>query len=247
MVKDGFVVFDSDSAVLGWAQAAYAAALDITADPDARAHNLRHAQTWFVGVDALPNAEDGSIGDVPLKGPWGPHLAAPPRWHRAQLSVVYPGYPGQDTGESDANHRYRIKRFAAHVDGLLPLGPQRRRFLREPHAFVLGLPLNMAEAAPLVVWPGSHTVMGDAFREEIAGRNPQDIDLTEAYQAARRAVFDTIAPLRVQAGPGQSILLHRHLLHGVAPWDAALDGPAEGRMIAYFHPQFTAAEWLAAS
>ncbi|KIN60576.1 hypothetical protein Z945_1551 [Sulfitobacter noctilucae] len=243
MVEDGYTVFDSDPATLRWATAAGDLARAIANDPQMQRANLRHAKTWFVGVDVLPNATDGSIGEVPLQGPLEKCVAPQQSWHRAQLSIVYPGYPGQDKDESDANHRYRIKRHAAHVDGLLPIGPARRRYLREPHAFILGLPLNEIDAAPLMVWPGSHHVMGDALRAEIGDVDPQEVDLTEAYQAARRKVFETTAARPVRLKPGQSVLLHRHLLHGVASWGSAAPSD-EGRMIAYFRPQFTAEEWI---
>lgn len=246
MVDEGFAVFERDPALARWADAAHSVACRIANDPGIRAANLRHAGTWFVGVDALPNERDGSIAGAPLTGPWHAHVEAPEHWHPAQLSIVYPGYPGQDPLESDANHRYRITRCAAHVDGLLPIGPDRRRFLKEPHAFVLGLPLNRATAAPLVVWPGSHRIMGDAFRAAIGNAEPTEVDLTVPYQSARRLVFERIAPQPIVAEPGQAILLHRHLLHGVAPWTAGQSAPAEGRMIAYFRPQFSATDWLAA-
>ncbi|WP_235604684.1 hypothetical protein [Sulfitobacter sp. EhC04] len=240
----GFRVFAPDPATLRWAQAAHRLALDLANDPAVRADNLRHGDTWFVGVDALPNAPDGSIAGVPLDGPWRGDIAPPDHWHRAQLSIVYPGYPGKDPSESDANHQFRINRHAAHVDGLLPEGPARRRFLREPHGFILGLPLNHADAAPLVVWPGSHRIMGDTLRRAIGDRDPGTVDLTDAYGAARRVVFDAIDPVQVLAEPGQATLLHRHLLHGVAPWAKGETAPPEGRMIAYFRPQISASAWL---
>jgi hypothetical protein len=244
MVEDGYAVFDIDPCVLEWATAAHEVACKVAADPLTRAANLRHGETWFVGVDVLPNEADGSIGSVPLTGPWNASIRQPALWHPAQLSIVFPGYPQQDPSESDANHRYRINRYAAHVDGLLPIGPTRRRFLQEPHAFILGLPLNLSEASPLVVWPGSHRIMGTAFRDFIGQADPTQIDITDVYQKARRHVFEAIAPMPIIAKPGQSILLHRHLLHGVAPWADGATAPPEGRMIAYFRPQFKAAEWL---
>ncbi len=244
MVKgDGFTVFDHDGATLAWARAAHRLGLDVARDPAIRAANLRHGETWFVGVDALPNAVDGSIAGVTLAGPWADHITAPDRWHRAQLSIVYPGYPKQDAGESDANHRYRITRKAAHVDGLLPVGPDRRRYLREPHRFILGLPLNISDAAPLVVWPGSQRIMGAALSACIGDQDPAEVDLTDAYHAARRKVFDRIDPVPVTARPGQAILLHRHLLHGVDVWLQGATSPPEGRMIAYFRPEFSAVAW----
>ena len=245
MKGDGFEVFDADPQVLRWAEAAHRIAVPIAADPDIRAANLRHQETWFVGVDALPSAPDGSIEGVPLRGPWQAQVPPTQVWHRAQLSIVYPGYPQQDPEESDANHRYRIKRAAAHVDGLLPIGAAKRRFLREPHAFILGLPLNTSDAAPLTIWPGSEYIMGAAFRDLVGGNDPQAVDLTEGYQAARRRCFEQIEPEHIIAAPGQSILLHRHLLHGVAPWEDGQHAPPEGRMIAYFRPEFSATEWIA--
>ncbi len=242
---DGFRIYAHDDAVLNWSHTVHQVAMKLCQDPEIRTANLRHAATWFVGVDELPNDEDGSVSGVPLAGSWTSDVHAQPHWHRAQISIVYPGYPQQDADESDANHRYRITRKAAHVDGLLPIGPTRRRFLREPHAFIVGLPLNVSDASPLVVWPGSHVVMGDAFRAGIAGGDPAAIDLTDIYQAARRAVFDQIDPVQVHAEPGQAILLHRHLLHGVDVWHPSAIAPPEGRMIAYFRPEFSAAEWLA--
>ncbi len=245
LAENGFAVFAPDAETLRWTRAAHAAARDLAADADLRRANLRHGETWFVGVDAMPNAPDGSIAGVPLGGAWRAYLTAPAEWHRAQLSFVYHGYPRQDAEDSDANYRYRVTRFAAHVDGLLPIGPDRRRFLREPHAFILGLPLNVADAAPLVVWPGSHRIMGDALRNAIGAAAPETVDQTEAYHTARRRVFDSIDPVPLPTAPGQATLLHRHLLHGVDIWRNGATAPPEGRMIAYFRPQFTAQRWLA--
>ena len=57
-------------------------------------------------------------------------------------------------------------RDAAHLDGVLPVGSDKRRMVKEPHAWIVGLSLNAADAgaAPLVVWEGSHLVMGAALR-----------------------------------------------------------------------------------
>ena len=233
----GFVVFDHDPRVLDWAHAALASGFDLGP--------WRHGGTWAVGLDALHNAPDGSVGGVPLAGPWDALFTAPEAWHRAQLSTTRPGYPGRDPDESDAAHRFRRDRDAAHVDGLLPVGPDRRRFLREPHAFILGLPLTPAAVSPLVVWPGSHRIMGDAFARAFAGAAPDGfdrIDLTETYQAARRACLSACQRTTVPLMPGQAVLLHRHLLHGVAPWEADAGQPQ--RIVAYFRPQTTPAAWV---
>lgn len=208
--------------------------------------------TWFIGVDALPNDASGQVPDGPplagaaldfLRQEHGPL----PPLHRAQLSVIFPGYPRPRVGESEAAFRYRRDRDAAHVDGVKMFGADRRRRVEEPHAWVLGLPLNETspDAAPLVVWEESHTVMARAFAEAFAGHDPQDwhlVDVTEAYSAARRRVFDHCRRVTVHAKPGEAYLMHRLCLHGVAPWAEGAEAPeGEGRMIAYFRPEV--ADW----
>lgn len=232
----GYTVFDWDQRVADWAKAAWTVASEIGVFPD------RCGGTWHVGVDALPNEADGSIMGVPLRGPLDIDWT---EWHRAQLSVIYPGYPRQDKDESDAAFRFRKHRCAAHMDGLLPEGPKRRRHLREPHAFILGLPLTAVVESPLVVWPGSHILMGLAFERAFAGIDPMEwgeVDVTDIYQSARREVFKRCTPEAVVARPGQAVLLHRHLIHGVAPWEGSNEAC---RMVAYFRPQFSSVgEWL---
>lgn len=255
--RDGFIRFAPDARVARWAQAAYARAREISQSAEARATHLRHGQTWFVGVDALPTDPAGAIDGIPLEGPWDlPELPL----HPAQLSIIYPGYPAQDPGQSDANHAFRRDRFAAHVDGLLPLGPHRRRYAREWHAYVLGIPLNQTAAAPTVVWRGSHRIMQRALRAAIGAAEVAHVDVTRAYAAARRTVFDTCQTVRLAPeGAGSAFLLHRFALHGTAPWktpepapEAAPEtapetgpDPAEGRMVAFFRPAYPAPEtWL---
>ncbi|WP_273508062.1 hypothetical protein [Planktotalea frisia] len=237
--KAGYHVFEATEETRAWAGAAHKVACDVTKDPAQRALWLRHQNTWFVGVDALPNDPDGSISNVPLKGPWKDHIVSPTHWHKAQISVVYEGYPKQDKNQSDANHRFRVNRAAAHVDGLLL--EDGKRYLREPHAFILGISLNESDAAPLKVWPGSHRIMGPALARAL-GLGP---DLTEAYKAARAEVFESIAPVDVALTFGQSVLLDRHILHGMSPWEDGQTAPIEGRMTAYFRPQFDDfSDWL---
>lgn len=242
-VKDGYCILPYDKAVAEWAEAALIAARVVVQTPG----DLRHGETWRVGVDELPTAPDGSIGGVALRGGWDALIDPPSEWHRAQLSVVYPGYPQQDPQDSDTAHGYRLRRDAAHVDGLLPEGPQRRRHLREPHAFILGIPLNMATQSPLVVWEGSHHLMQAAFAKAFAGVPPAawgDVDVTDIYQTARKTVFATCRRRECPVRPGQATLVHRHCLHGVAPWQDNKDR-ADSRMIAYFRPHLTTLmDWL---
>ncbi|WP_147113601.1 hypothetical protein [Tateyamaria sp. syn59] len=241
MSRDGFVVFDHDPRTARWAHAAHNVAARLATDPQVRAQNLRHGDTWFVGVDLLPNDRQGAVENVPLAGPWQtdvPDLLL----HPAQVSIVYPGYPARDPDQSEANHRYRVTRMAAHVDGLLPEGKDRRRFPREFHAYILGLPLKDVSASPTVVWKGSHIIMQAALADVIGGRDPKTVDVTEAYHAARREVFERCDAVPMAARPGQAFLIHRMALHGTAPWTGP---PGAGRMIAFFRPEFAdPRDWL---
>lgn len=252
--RDGWVAFDADAALRDWVSAALRRARAAVDDPAQRANGLVCEGTWFVGVDALPNDASGTLGATPLTGvarDFADSLFGPLPLHPAQVSVIWPGYPRPRGGESAGAFRYRQRRDAAHVDGLLATGPHRRRMLKEPHAWILGLPLNPVPegAAPLVVWPGSHHVMRRAFAQAFDGVPPEqwpDIDVTDMYQTARAEVFETCERLELPAQPGEAYLLHRMTLHGVAPWDDD-DKHAEGRMIAYFRPELPWIEdWLRA-
>lgn len=252
----GWVKFPYDPALAEWINHALPAARRSVQDPGF-AEWLDCEGTWFVGVDALPNDAEGRVGQSgPLSGLAmdfiAKHLGALPL-HRGQVSVMYPGYPRPRKGESEAAGRYRRNRDAAHVDGLRPTGVDRRRRVDEPHAWILGIPLTEAspEAAPMVLWEGSHIPLGTAFETALAGHEKNSlhqVDITEIYQSARREIFDTCRRIELPAIPGEAYLLHRHCLHGVAPWaDVATAGP-DGRMIVYFRPEFErgVAEWIEA-
>lgn len=250
LARDGFTVLPYDRAVADWAMAAHAEAVKITADPTEQSRWLRHGRTWFVGVDSLPNMPDGSIGGAALAGAWRDLVRLPTRWHPAQLSVIYPGYPAQDATDTVAAHRFRLTRDAAHLDGLLAEGPDKRRHLREPHGFVLGIGLNAVGpgASPLVVWEGSHHLIRAAFAAAYAGIDPADwgdVDVTDIYQSARAQVFASCPRRIVTPAMGQAVLVHRLAIHGVMPWDMGAKAPPEGRMIAYFRPILAdAGDWL---
>ena len=227
-------------AIAAWARAAHGPAVRALRDEP-----RRHGDTWAVGLDLLPNAPDGGIG-APL--PWADLGLTPEPLHPAQLSTIYPGYPLRDAEESEANHRFRITRDAAHLDGLLPLGPDKRRFLKEPHAWILGLALTESDASPLVVWEGSHHLIRAALAQALAPHDPAtwgEIDLTEPYAQARREVFARCNRVEVRQSPGEAVILHRMVLHGVAPWAEGATAPPEGRIIAYFRPLLPSVEtWL---
>jgi hypothetical protein len=241
----GWTVIGPDPRIAAWAGAALPAAIAaIAAAPD----GWRCGGTWHAGVDLLPNAPDGSVGGAAF--PWDAVPIDPAPLHRGQISVIRPGYPQPWAGESDAAFGYRLRRDAAHLDGLLAIGPSRQRMIREPHGWILGLPLNICsrDAAPLVVWEGSHVVMAEALLDALAGTSPEDwgeVDLAAAYQAARRDVFARCQRRTVPVLPGQASLVHRLCLHGMAPWGEGASAPQEGRMIAYFRPLLPSpAAWL---
>ncbi len=239
----GWRRIDPHPAIAAWAataRAAAAIALDLHPDP------WRAGGTWQVGLDALPNDDSGAIAGMPF--PWAALGLAPQPLHRAQLSAIRPGYPQPDG--DDTAFRWQSQRDNAHLDGLIAEGPDRRRFIREPHAFILGLPLAPASpgAAPLVVWEGSHLILQAALRAALAPYRPEtwgEVDITEAYTAARACCLADCPRVELPAGPGGATLLHRHILHGVAPWAEGARAAAEGRVIAYFRPLLpSVAAWV---
>ncbi len=243
--RTGWAAFPAEPGLADWVRAVAPEAARLAEDPDLKARWLRCAGTWFAGVNALDNDASGAIEG-------GPPLSCAAldfvdrrlglgriALDRAQISVCSPGYPGRSEDESAAAWRYRLRRDAAHVDGLLPVGPERRRVAAERHGFVLGIPLSGGApgAAPLVVWEGSHEVIRAALRDALAGTPPEHwsrVDVTEAYHAARRRCFETLARREATPPPGGATLLHRLTLHGVAPWTAP---PGPPRAVAYFRPE----------
>lgn len=242
-LDQGWARIGPTAGIAAWAAAARPVAVAaLAASGEAR----RCGGTWAVGLDLLPNDAAGRVGGVDL--PWADlGLTAEPL-HRGQLSAVYPGYPQPSPDESASAHAFRLNRDAAHLDGLLPVGATRQRMVKEPHGWILGLPLTVSDASPLVVWEGSHAMLRAALLTALAPYPPDvwgDVDLTEAYGAARRQVFEVCPRVEVPVRPGQATLLHRLTLHGVAPWAAGAEAPPEGRIIAYFRPQMTSVrEWL---
>lgn len=245
MVGPGWQRIGPDPAIAAWAAAARTVShhiLSTTSEP------WRCGGTWFVGVDALPNQTDGSVTGTPF--PWEALSLTPEPLHRAQLSVIRPGYPQPSPQETNAAFAFRRDRDAAHLDGLLAVGPERARMIKEPHAWILGLPLNDSTASPLTVWEGSADILRAALHKALGPHPPAswgDIDLSEPYQIARRDIFATCRRVELPVRPGEATLLHRLTLHGVAAWKPGDEAPPEGRMIAYLRPQFaTVQQWLTA-
>ena len=250
----GWRRFPYSGALAEWVAQALPAARAAVNDPRYRQW-WRCGNTWFAGVNALENDRDGAPpGGAPLTGPAVDFVTQSLKlgvgWDRAQVSVCYPGYPRPMDGESEAAHRYRRERAAAHIDGIVPEGPARRRHLRQHHAFILGIPMveANADASPFTVWEGSQEIVRQILRERFGAlpdRHWGDEDITNMYQGMRRRIFAECPRIEISARPGEAYLVHRLALHGVAPWrNGAVAGP-DGRMICYFRPEFeTPARWL---
>lgn len=244
--RRGWLRFGAEPSVVAWAAAALASLKGRALE------DLRLGGTWDVGLEGLPNDATGTVGGVGLRGKAvdAARALGDLPLHRAQVSTVLPGYPQPSPEESSAAFAFRRDRDSAHIDGILPIGAERRRMVREPHAWLLGLPLNHCGegASPLVVWDGSHRIMGRAFAAALAPVAEADrpfTDITEAYQAARREVFASCERIVLHTRPGEAVLLHRHALHGISPWVEGAEAPAEGRIVAYFRPVSpSVAEWL---
>lgn len=245
--EKGWCSFAKDPVLLKWVESALPIARQAVASPE-NTQWLRCGGTWFVGVNALENANDGSLaGEVPLAGQAIDFIADDLQlpdiaWDRAQVSVMYPGYPQPSSAEMESAFKYRRDRDAAHVDGLHPVGPARRRHINEHHGFILGIPLVevSTEASPVAVWEGSHELIRTAFQERFKDHESSgwsEIDVTETYHAARREIFSTCQRITLTAQPGEAYLIHRLALHGVAPWGQSAEAEPDGRMICYFRPE----------
>lgn len=230
--------------IAAWAEAAYPVAKQVLATSP---EPWRCGGTWFVGVDALPNTPDGALNGAAF--PWQAVGLAPEPLHPAQLSVIRPGYPQPSETESPAAFAFRRDRDAAHVDGLIADADKRRRVV-EPHGWILGIALSRCDAgaAPLVAWEGSHEVMRAALHATLAPHSPErwgEVDITDAYVAARKEIFTRCRRVELPSQPGEAILMHRLTLHGVAPWADGATAPPEGRMISYFRPLVPhVSDWL---
>ena len=253
--RRGWCRFETDPRLLDWVEATLPAARATLSDPR-HSQWFRYRNTWFAGVNALPNDASGAViegrpvGGLPVDFIAEELGLAGFAWDAAQVSVCFPGYPQPMDGESAGRTRYRRERDAAHVDGLLPEGPERRRHLREYHGFILGIPMVEFDsgASPFVIWEGSHEIMREMFGARFTGLDPADWgdeDITEVYHLARERVFAECERVEVYARPGESFLAHRLSLHGTAPWQPGAEAGPDGRMIVYFRPDpFGPFQWL---
>ena len=161
--SQGYYVWPWRQDIFQWSQSLLTPARQAMATPEHQ-HWWHHQNTWFVGVNALPNNPHGQVAKGKAMMSWLQGLLetyclhAPLNLDKGQISTCHMGYPQQDQDEPNQNYYFRKHFYAAHMDGLIPEGKQRRRYLKEYHSFILGVPLTEhdAQAAPLMVWPNSH-------------------------------------------------------------------------------------------
>lgn len=245
----GWCAFGYDPKINAWIEHAIDKARSAVSDP-ANAFWMRHGDTWFVGVNALDNDHTGAVAEgPPLQGAAIEFIdqnlqLGEFEWDRAQVSICYPGYPKRCGEETEAAHNYRIRRDAAHIDGLLREGQERRRFLKEYHGFILGIPMVKfdKDASPFVVWEKSHEITRQFFKK-VLGQVPVEewssLDITQEYHALRRRIFKECARIEIAQQPGEVFLVHRLTLHGMAPWSNDASASPDGRMICYFRPELS--------
>ena len=240
----GWIKFKFDQRVAHWANAANSKITSKLKNKEIFDNNLTCQGTWFVGVDALENDTDGALGEISLSGPFESLMKRTEArgLHAAQVSIIFEGYPKPRDQESESSFNFRLKRDAAHVDGLIADFPGGPRKLKEPHAYVLGIPLNQAPkgASPVVVWEGSHHIISKAFSSLFMNRDPEewaDLDVREVYTQTRKSIFEKCKRRVLHANLGESYMIHRLCLHGISAWDFEIKNFNEGRKIAYFRPE----------
>ena len=254
---NGWVKFKYDAKLYDWLKTVSREVFSEIQNHDNRNNWLRYQGTWFSGVNVLKNNIQGAVvGGLRLdtdSSRWALEKfnVKEIKWDKGQVSVCYPGYPKPAHSESLAAFKYRLKKAAAHVDGLHPIGKEKIRKLKEQHAFILGIPVTLSskKASPLVVWEGSQKIVKHYFKKSLSNVDPNDwgnIDLTTLYHQARREIFQSCRKVEIHATPGESYIVHRMALHGVAPWDGRAKADKDGRVIIYFRPEvkFSKMGWL---
>jgi len=247
----GWIKFEFDHRVVRWAKAANSKINLKLKNKEILKNNLTCQGTWFVGVDALDNDPGGALGKISLSGPFKSLMKSfkTSGLHSAQVSIIFEGYPKPRDQESESSFNFRLKRDAAHVDGLIADFPGGPRKLKEPHAYVLGIPINQAPkgASPIVVWEGSHHLISQALKRLFLNRDPgewKDLDVREVYLQTRKTVFEKCKRRVLHANLGESYMIHRLCVHGISPWNSSVKNFPEGRKIAYFRPELQyLADW----
>ena len=268
-LANGWLKFDYDHKIYHWVNVAKKKVFNRYNSGDFGWNNFRCGNTWFVGVNFLGNDKTASLNGacfegIPvteIKSYFGHNIKY---WDEAQVSICWPNYPLQSDNETHNAFNFRVNRYAAHVDGILPFGREKRRFLKDPHAFIFGIPITYCDykTAPVVVWEGSHLIMREAFKRTYNAsdsKNWDKIDVTNVYQKARSRVFETCQMKRLYVNLGESYLIDRLAVHGIAPWEPRepkkngvstkdIKNQPEiknGRAVIYFRPSFDiTSDWI---
>ena len=264
--QHGWCRFGADADVLQWVHHALPAAEKAISASQHR-HWFRYQNTWFVGVNALPNNDRGQVENgPPLQGQAADFIrqklkADMSSLDQAQVSAIFAGYPKPSETEPETFFNYRLRRDAAHIDGLLKDSTvsESARFAREYHEYILaiGMTNNDNSASPLVVWRGSHAVFQSEFVRFFAGYEAKRIgstDISGFYRSVRKRVLESCERVELPLQRGESVVAHRMLLHGTAPWrdrgeEPRLNAqPNTPRILCFFRPiTLTADEWLTKS
>ena len=106
----------------------------ILADPAHLQKWLQCEGTWFVGVDVLPNNSSGDFTNAKLPNVFKSFMdkinLKP--YHKAQLSVIFPGYPKPRIGDSEAAFEYRRKEMRLTLMGFYQLVKKKDDILSSP-------------------------------------------------------------------------------------------------------------------
>ena len=244
----GWAAVSCDAQMLNWTRLAKEITMQKLDSISSKKGQLRCGGTWFVGVNFLNNDPSGRLNNISFKGDavkaittrYGELFFG---WDEAQISICYEGYPRQDENEPPGAFEYRKNRFGAHIDGILPVGEAKRRFAREFHAFIFGVPLVDCNehTSPVVVWEGSHHIIREYISKALSNipvNRWKNEDITEIYNSARREVFFKCKQKTILVPLGGSYIMHRFTLHGIMPWREKEKLKECGRMIAYFRPTF---------
>ena len=121
LLEKSWCLFPHDTELAHWVDCTLPAARRTLTAPEA-GQWWRCGDTWFAGVNVLPNDERGAVeGGPPLSGAAvrfvHDYLATEQiRWDRGQVSVCFPGYPRPMASESETAFRFRRDQDAAHVE-----------------------------------------------------------------------------------------------------------------------------------
>ena len=92
--------------------------------------------------------------------------------------------------------------------------------------------------------------MQTLFAAKLGQLPPQDwpgLALTAGCHQARQTALRDCRRVAVHCRPGESVVVHRHALHGVAPWGQQAAAGPDGRMICCFRPELQHKQaWLRA-